>query len=245
MISHRGAHYRQNKKGDTLQTGSPSNGRPQHGGIALYKNILQEILNANPDNVTKVVDENGEPMVVYHGSLSKNITAFDPGKVGSRYSYDEEGFFFTSSKKLGEDYAHSVFSDRYGRVYEVFLDAKHPLIVNDRYARKNRYGQTVSELDAIGFWDLFQTPLLEEYAEGNHDSIIVDDGMNKMIVVFNPNQIKSATDNAGTFSNENNDIRFSVAKPVQDETTPIPQGPFPSTFLCNSYHLISWIYFTN
>ncbi len=50
-----------NEKGDTLQTGSPSNGRPQHGGIALYKNILQEILNANPNGVTKVLDENGEP----------------------------------------------------------------------------------------------------------------------------------------------------------------------------------------
>ncbi len=39
----------------------PNRGLKPHGGIALYKNILQEILNANPNGVTKVLDENGEP----------------------------------------------------------------------------------------------------------------------------------------------------------------------------------------
>ena len=42
-----------------------------------------------------------------------------------------------------------------------------------------------------------------------------NDGMyseERVIVAFNPSQIKSATSNVGTFSNDNNDIRFSVEK---------------------------------
>ena len=39
------------------------------------------------------------------------------------------------------------------------------------------------------------------------DGIIYEDE----IIVFNPNQIKSATDNVGTFSSESNDIRFSIS----------------------------------
>ena len=32
------------------------------------KNLLQKIYSVNENSVSKVVDENGEPLVVYHGS---------------------------------------------------------------------------------------------------------------------------------------------------------------------------------
>jgi hypothetical protein len=35
-------------------------------------------------------------------------------------------------------------------------------------------------------------------------------------VVFNPNQIKSATGNTGAFSRDNNDIRYSIADPLTE-----------------------------
>ena len=47
-----------------------------------------------------------------------------------------------------------------------------------------------------------------------HDGIIYEnkhEGIGVSYIVFNPNQIKSATDNVGTFSNNSNDIRFSIS----------------------------------
>ena len=47
-----------------------------------------------------------------------------------------------------------------------------------------------------------------------HDGIIYEnkhEGIGVSYIVFNPNQIKSATDNVGTFSNNSNDLRFSIS----------------------------------
>ena len=43
-----------------------------------------------------------------------------------------------------------------------------------------------------------------------------EDAGHTSYIVFNPNQIKSATDNVGTFSRENNDIRYSRVKTELD-----------------------------
>lgn len=54
---------------------------------------------------SKVVDSNGEPLLVYHGSGAKFAT-FDKSKRGAttRAKSAEEGFFFTSSKSLAYDF---------------------------------------------------------------------------------------------------------------------------------------------
>ena len=44
-------------------------GLKPHGGTALYKNILQQILNANPHGVMADIDENGEPKIVQEGQF--------------------------------------------------------------------------------------------------------------------------------------------------------------------------------
>lgn len=162
---------------------------------------------------SKVVDENGEPLVVYHGSLSKDITEFKKDLIGSRYAYDEKGFFFTSSPSLGEDYAHSEFSRDYGKVYPVFISAKNALVVNDEFARQNGLGRKLADMDAIEFWDTYQSFVLEAAQNGSHDGIIIDDGKTQMVVAFSPNQIKSATDNNGDFSGSDY-IRFKRSAPV-------------------------------
>ena len=50
-----------------------------------------------------------------------------------------------------------------------------------------------------------------------YDGFVKDD----VYVVFNPTQIKSATDNIGTFDPENPDIRFSIADYSLDEQSDI------------------------
>ena len=57
------------KKTEAMQTSTAiKDGQRPGNASVLYKNILSEIINANPDDVTKVIDENGAPMVVYHGT---------------------------------------------------------------------------------------------------------------------------------------------------------------------------------
>lgn len=59
----------------------------------------------NPINSSKVVDENGEPLVVYHGTKSFDINEFNLSKSKRISSgLKEFGTFFTDNKKLAEFY---------------------------------------------------------------------------------------------------------------------------------------------
>jgi hypothetical protein len=49
---------------------------------------------------SKVVDAEGKPLVVYHGTLRGGFTSFDLGKIDAHHS----GFFFTSSRAVAESY---------------------------------------------------------------------------------------------------------------------------------------------
>ncbi|MBQ9758762.1 MAG: hypothetical protein IJW12_03215, partial [Opitutales bacterium] len=74
-------------KTDSLQTVAAStqkeSAQEPHGGIRLYKEILQNVYSVNEKDVSKVVDENGEPLVVYHGS-----------RTGGRfYEFEQDSFF--------------------------------------------------------------------------------------------------------------------------------------------------------
>jgi len=55
----------------------------------------------NPANASKVVDENGEPLVMYHGTKSTDIEEFDLSKSKRKSSgLKEFAHFFTSNKEL-------------------------------------------------------------------------------------------------------------------------------------------------
>ena len=145
----------------------------------------------DPENASKVVDENGEPMVVYHGTDNGGFDVFSIDKAGTRTGQDSAklGAFFHEYK----DYAEA-FAD-YGRkpksqVYEVFLNIRKPL--TDVFLST----ADGKKLESIK----------NKIEKGNHDGIIDLLGEH---VVFNPNQIKSATDNSGDFSTENDNIKYS------------------------------------
>lgn len=160
---------------------------------------------------SKVVDENGKPLVVYHGTLS-NFDAFSKKMIGSRFTADERGFFFIDNEKMAKDYSTSEFdSSKKGYVMPVYISSKNPLIINAEYARKNGLGSSVFEReDSISFWDNYQDFILEQVDEGKNDGVIIDDGFSKTVVVFEPNQIKSVY-NRGTFDPNNDNIYYQSA----------------------------------
>ena len=148
-------------------------------------------------------------LVVYHGTLAEELNKFDKDMIGSRYSFDEEGFFFIDRKSIADSYARSEFNaDKKGIVLPVYILGKKPLIVNKQYLKNNGYPwDALTENDSIGFWDAFSSAVLEDYHNSKSDSIIIDDGVSKMVVAFEPNQIKRIDNKNPTI---NADIRYSL-----------------------------------
>ena len=74
-------------------------------------------------------DENGEPMVVYHGTKD-NFNEFDSKKQSNK------GFWFTPKKNLADGYSMARNSGEIGNVFSVFLNIKNPAN-NDWVSKSN------------------------------------------------------------------------------------------------------------
>ena len=206
-----------------------------------------KLLSILQTNSSKVVDENGEPMVVYHGTLADGLRQFSTDFIGSRYSYDEKGFFFISNRKIADDYAGSEFdASRRGEVIDAYVSLGNPLVVNSEWCRKNGLGSNVfKDNDVIEFWDNYQSLIVEESEQ--NDGVIVTDGETSMAVAFSPNQIKSATGNNGNFSTTEDDILYrtvfggnsgyvgySMSKRAAEAKE---EGRYPKTEFRREYHI--------
>lgn len=177
----------------------------------LFRIVKEKKSTFQPKEASKVVNEEGKPLVMYHGTLTKGITAFNKDFIGSRYASDDVGFFFIDRKSIAEDYATSEFNaDRKGEVIPAYLNIRKPLVIDEKYVRANGYGNIFQDEDSISAWDVYQSAFLEAAEEMKADGILVKDGVSTMAIAFEPTQIKSATDNVGTFDGENPDIRFSL-----------------------------------
>lgn len=166
---------------------------------------------------SKVVDEQGRLLVVYHGTLENNFYEFSKKFIGSRFSFDDRGFFFITKKGIAEDYSISEFDSTKGRVLPCYILGRKPLVIDKDYLKKNGYpARALTDNDCIGFWDAFQGAILDDYDAEKADSIIIDDGTSKMVVAFEPNQIKLTTNKNPS---KHNDIRYALE--IDGETTPV------------------------
>ena len=234
----------------------------------------------DPANASKVVDENGEPLVVYHGSKSifhtfknkyethkeekyletseikkevldtftdkeKNIlipliNKFEdnPFIALSEFTKSEEELFNKYSKQLnilensrkkviqhyniGDFFTtDKTYAETYGtNIYSVFLNIRNP-----KYSDK---------LHRIYTSDSRINSLQEEGYDGDIGNDVKGrdiESKGKEYLVFNSNQIKSATDNNGDFSSTNNDIRFSSLS--VSNSTPSATAPSIRSFMAN------------
>ena len=141
----------------------------------------------DPTNASKVVDENGEPLVVYHGS--PNIfNTFDSSF--KRYNVHEIGFFFTISEKKATTYGNNVIA--------AFLNIKN---IGESKIEK---GYTLKSLRKREN-DILKDPKFD----GTKFLTADKEGFNTIqYAVKSSNQIKSATDNIGSYSRENDNIYY-------------------------------------
>jgi hypothetical protein len=149
------------------------------------------------DGVSKVVDENGEPMVMYHGTDSE-FTIFDISSPIKHGRGEGEGFYFTRDKNIAKSYGKNIKT--------VFLNAKKSWRGFDSLnsEEKKIYLSTKSDKQA--------------YEKLKIDNIFISENH---LIVFNPNQIKLADGTNTTFDGNNPDIRF------KDGGRTIAQTPAP------------------
>lgn len=175
----------------------------------------------NPNEASKVIDENGEPLVAYHGgqkginvflNRDENINYENTKHQGYR-AKDRVGIYFSQYKDVAKNYA-SNYNKKDREIYEVFLNIKHPINQNIFDSRINTFLNLFRTNENKKLTpDLVHRFQLDTILK-NHDGINHSNGTE--FVVFNSNQIKSATDNIGTFDPNNNDIRYSTTSDIED-----------------------------
>lgn len=139
-------------------------------------------------NASQVLDENGEPKVVYHGTA----TEFNEFKQGHGLLGD--GIYLTDSFDTADVYAN--IRGENGFVL--------PLFVNIRNAFKTTGNVSRDEF-------------VEATTSGKYQGIVHQFENQEYIVALEPNQVKMAEGNKGTFNSESSDIRFSrSAKDIID-----------------------------
>lgn len=97
-----------------------------------FKNWFGDWLN-DPQNASKVVDANGEPLVVYHGTIQGGFSIFKNSKKGIWFSNEDVAgdYGFAMDEVTGEPIRIKQGDDPYTQgVYPVFLNIKNPLIVD-------------------------------------------------------------------------------------------------------------------
>lgn len=162
-------------------------------------------------NASKVVDKNGEPLVVYHGSKKGinifksdgyNNIYFADGHTAMTYGYTPYAVFLNIKNPINIKGNNKSIS----QVSLDYTDNKYNRITGVELNKNNADGVIYSNVEDIG-------PLLREQKKDIIDSwikIYNNNGLSTIYVVQNPNQIKSATDNIGTFDANNPDIRYRV-----------------------------------
>ena len=104
--------------------GKPSNLNQQQYDLVrtpAFKNWFGDWQN-DPKNASKIVDENGEPMVVYHGTFN-NFEAFDRSKGGTNTASvfampRNNWFWFSNNKDISSSYG--------SKILPVFLNVRNP-----------------------------------------------------------------------------------------------------------------------
>ena len=151
---------------------------------------------------SKVVDAQGKPLVVYHGTRpGGDINVFE-----SRGPTD--GVYFTPDTKYAQSFTENVFEDttERGAIYPVYLNIQNPYIVRTEFGTEKADDFLYRGLNRI-----------ELKKQGFDGAMLYLDGELDQVIAFEPTQIKSAIGNTGAFDENNPDIRFA-RKPLGRET---------------------------
>jgi N12 class adenine-specific DNA methylase len=192
---------------------------------------------------SKVVDGQGRPLVVYHGTPNE-FTVFEsrPGRnflFGESDEVQRHGIFVTPNAVFAEEFS---FDERRNskQPMALFANMQKPLDL-----REGIDGQDEMALRNAGFtqeipwaytdyWQLFDDDVGEEFVsaarsagfDGALLSEVNDSGREVPVFVMfgNRHQLKDARENTGAFDSSNPDIRFSLARDADAGGSPLGGG---------------------
>lgn len=171
---------------------------------------------------SKVVDDNGDPLVVYHGT-SYNFDVFNIDRSGSNTNdHGQMGFFFTQDSKLASNFSRKGNYDggnnfrKGANLIPAYLSLQNPYRMPARAFVQN-YKEGIGKerrnnLISEGYDGVIIEPFTKEDSRAWEALIGGDDSefYYPQYVVFESSQIKSATGNQGTFDPSNPNIMFKI-----------------------------------
>jgi hypothetical protein len=221
------------------------NGKPSNLTPEQYKLVRLPEFKAwfgdwenDPTNASKVVDENGEPLICYHGaevSYNERFYLFNKG------SYFTDNFNSARYYSLKLAYGIEDVKEENTTIYECFLSIKKPKTFdyknedaeilfhdfdeNDKRIKEyesNGYNGLIWEYDYVMYdfrssmsetdWNNFiktwENNPLKQKQDIDDFWKITETKKEKHFIIFNPNQIKLADGSNTTFDGNNPDIRF-------------------------------------
>ena len=181
----------------------------------------------SPKSASKVVDGNGEPLVVYH-QTGNDFTVFDTKHTGAG-EFDSEmptGIFMKPT--------NSNIGLSGNKQMALYANIRNPLTVNNRAELVRFYEQNIdgykearediNNIDSEYEASKKAKSLIDDYfRNSNYDGVIVNNDVGsfgrstKTYIAFSNTQVKSATDNIGTFDGENPDIKYAIDDTKQEE----------------------------
>jgi len=191
-------------------SGAPARITTEERDSAKYSTSTDKKVNTDSDSFrewfgdSQVVDENGEPLVVYHGT-NAHVTQFKKKYLG----YETEsgpaqriakiGFWFNEKPMAMREYSRESAGTNYKADMPVYLSIQEPFHTSlydlFNYAEKRKdIEQYIKDIKADGY-----------------DGLSVNDSEFGGIsyVAFSPTQIKSIY-NTGTWDGSNPDIRYQI-----------------------------------
>jgi hypothetical protein len=175
---------------------------------------------------SKVVDDAGNPLVVYHITKNKEITEFSPK---FKTDLSSMGFHFGTKEQAEFRGTQYDFEAKDSSIGEYYLSIKKPLTVSHMASFAPDYlADEMMDIDLITPEQYESLQEKNDYAtlplgnalvkllkKNGYDGLVYEndrEGEGKSYVPFEPNQIKSVTNEKPT---ESKDVRFQL-KPQQD-----------------------------
>lgn len=179
---------------------------------------------------SKVVDSDGKPLVVYHGTTQDFASFSDEKRSGKTGNPNAQlGFFFSNMRGEANRYAEN-WGKQGGNVMPVYLSIQNPYAMSYKEFDDLAMAayRSLDPNSIVKFGDMEgQRAAAARLAEGErlareaalkrrdelvaegYDGVVVKIGGGKEYIAFNPEQIKSAIGNNGNFDATNPDIRFA------------------------------------
>ncbi len=190
---------------------------------------------------SKVVDSDGNPLVVYHGGSTRDkYFTFAPHKakrslgfMGAQYDVDVNTYFFSESIYMARAFAENRAEHRGDAwIHKVYLSVQNPLNLTGDYQKsvkliKETGSEYWGEGDKGTLWKVFDRPKsVQSLMDFGYDGAVIfdtdaarsfkllrTDPKSKITwCAFHPNQIKSATINDGSYDVDDPDIRSNPTR---------------------------------